>query len=614
MPFRTLLVTSAVLSGLVVSGAPALAAPGGGSGSTACRKSCPAPADTTAPSVSIATPSSGSTVASSLSVSGTASDDVQVSRVDLQVDGGTWQLANGTSSWVVSLAGLGAGSHTLTARASDAAGNTRLANVSVTTSAPADVTAPTVVISSPADGATIAASTVVSGSAADDRGVARVDVQVDGGAWQVANGTSSWSSTLAGLAAGTHTITARAADGAGNLATTSTTASVPVQSSTTLTNGEISASDRVVNDPAAMYGVVPVGRSHMASTGATTLVLYAGDFTSRRGAYLRDGSTGAESYVPLPIDVNEGWTNASYTFSTNGELWVATGEGPVRVRQYRLSGTPLPTSATLVSSTLFGDSDSRTGDLLSLASGAVVHAWHQQGATGPEGLFVSYHPQNGAWSAPQRISFAGTMPTYASKQALVQHPADGSIWLFNSPDGWGKVGGARLVEGAAGLAADWTNAYLLDPQVDGSNGPDPENPDLAAVADPYTGTVALAYQSANRRIFQTSPFLAGSLVAVARFTATGQKSFTTLPVYVERISALTLSITSRATWLSYRPIDQSTMTFARLKVARYQDGAWSTALDLGSPYDPYSRVGYGTGRPEVSVKLKDGLLHLFSLT
>jgi hypothetical protein len=93
-------------------------------------------ADTTAPNVAISSPTSGSTTASSLTVVGTSSDNVGVAAVTLQLDTGGWVSASGTTSWSVPLAGLSAGAHSVTARATDAAGNARVTTNSFTVSSP----------------------------------------------------------------------------------------------------------------------------------------------------------------------------------------------------------------------------------------------------------------------------------------------------------------------------------------------------------------------------------------------------------------------------------------------------------------------------------------------
>ncbi len=78
----------------------------------------------------------------------------------------------------------------------------------------ADTQAPKVVISSPAANADVAASSTVVVTATDDRGVARVDVQVDG-KLQASKTAAPYEFPLI-MAAGTHQLTAIAVDAAGN--------------------------------------------------------------------------------------------------------------------------------------------------------------------------------------------------------------------------------------------------------------------------------------------------------------------------------------------------------------------------------------------------------------
>ncbi|HET7486611.1 MAG TPA: Ig-like domain-containing protein [Acidimicrobiales bacterium] len=188
-------------------------------------------ADTTAPSVAIGAPAAGSTVSGTVAVSGTSSDNTSVARVDVAVDGGPYATASGTSSWSWSWASstVANGTHTITARATDTSGNAASASRTVTVSNPvADTTAPAVAVSAPAAGATVTGSVAVAGTASDNAGLSRVDVAVDGGAWNTASGTSSWSWSWAsgGVANGSHTVTARATDTSGNATTASVTVSV----------------------------------------------------------------------------------------------------------------------------------------------------------------------------------------------------------------------------------------------------------------------------------------------------------------------------------------------------------------------------------------------------
>lgn len=86
------------------------------------------------PAIRITSPAANATVSGTITVSGTASDDRAVAGVDLQVDGGARSAATGTTSWTLSLetTGLSDGAHTLTARATDGAGQVTAASVSIT--------------------------------------------------------------------------------------------------------------------------------------------------------------------------------------------------------------------------------------------------------------------------------------------------------------------------------------------------------------------------------------------------------------------------------------------------------------------------------------------------
>jgi hypothetical protein len=117
-------------SGGVVSGTPSLA--GSFSFSVQVKDASSATASrnfsiniaSPSPSVAITSPASGSSVSGTVSVSGTASDSVSISSVQVSVDGGSYSLASGTSTWSFSLNtdSLSNGAHSLSAKTTDAAG------------------------------------------------------------------------------------------------------------------------------------------------------------------------------------------------------------------------------------------------------------------------------------------------------------------------------------------------------------------------------------------------------------------------------------------------------------------------------------------------------------
>jgi len=88
--------------------------------------------DTTLPTIAITSPTTGATLTSTtVTVRGTASDNVAIEKVEVSLDGTTWVLATGTTSWSASLT-LREGANTITARATDTSGNMATASVVVT--------------------------------------------------------------------------------------------------------------------------------------------------------------------------------------------------------------------------------------------------------------------------------------------------------------------------------------------------------------------------------------------------------------------------------------------------------------------------------------------------
>ena len=81
------------------------------------------PPDTTPPSISISPPSNGQSFdTDTITISGTASDDREISKIEVKVDYGSWQSASGTTSWSKSII-LNSSLNTIYARATDTSGN-----------------------------------------------------------------------------------------------------------------------------------------------------------------------------------------------------------------------------------------------------------------------------------------------------------------------------------------------------------------------------------------------------------------------------------------------------------------------------------------------------------
>jgi hypothetical protein len=183
--------------------------------------------DTTPPTVTISSPTAGQTVSGVVSITAVAADNVGVTRIDYLQDGQLLAaLAPPAFTFPWSTTNVNNGSHSLTARAYDAAGNmTTSAPVAVTVSNP-DRTPPTVTITSPTSNPTYATSSsplTLGGTAADNLGVTQVTWANNRGGSGTAAGTTSWAASGIVLQPGTNVLTVTARDAAANTATTSVT-------------------------------------------------------------------------------------------------------------------------------------------------------------------------------------------------------------------------------------------------------------------------------------------------------------------------------------------------------------------------------------------------------
>ena len=195
--------------------------------------------DTTPPATSITLPANGATVSGIVNVTATATDNIAVTRVEFWLDG-LLQSTVTTSpyGWSWNTTTVSNGSHTLLTEAFDAAGN-RGDSTAVSVTVNNDRTAPTTSITAPADGATVSGTTVVSASASDNVGVTHVEFYVDAALQSTdAAPPYNWSWDTGLMPDGSHTLTSKAYDAAGNVGT-SRAVSVTVSNSLDISNWKI---------------------------------------------------------------------------------------------------------------------------------------------------------------------------------------------------------------------------------------------------------------------------------------------------------------------------------------------------------------------------------------
>ena len=221
--------------------------------------------DTTFPVITITAPApDASFTTADITVDGTASDE-SLDNVQVKVGSGDWtDVSSGTTSWSTSVT-LDLGPNTIYARANDTSGNSRevqVDNVSYVVEGSGDTTPPNVSIESPSGGDTFTTTTItVSGTASDNKGVHKVQVNIGGG-WKAAEGTTKWSKIVT-MSYGMHTIEVRAVDDAG---LSSETQSITVARNPSSGGG--SSSGGSVIDPRA----TPAGADAQPVSGNATSV------------------------------------------------------------------------------------------------------------------------------------------------------------------------------------------------------------------------------------------------------------------------------------------------------------------------------------------------------
>jgi glucose/arabinose dehydrogenase/PKD repeat protein len=262
----------------------------------------PAP-DTTPPAVSVTAPAEGAALTGSVNVAATATDNTAVSGVQFLLDGANLGAEDTSAPYSVpwNTATASNGAHSVTARARDAAGNTTTsAAVAVTVANP-----PTLTITSPAESATVAGTTVnIAYSAAGDlTAVDHVHFQLDGGA-VLMDMTLDGVFQLTGVPAGPHTLTG-----------------VLVRADHT----NIAGSEDVVNfsttsgdtTPPTVSMTAPAANANVS--GTITLSANASDTVGVAGVqFLVDGNAVGQEDLTSPYSISwdsRGVSNGSHTVS-----------------------------------------------------------------------------------------------------------------------------------------------------------------------------------------------------------------------------------------------------------------------------------------------------------
>src|SRR5437016_666131 len=273
----------------------------------------------------------------------------------LSASGGTspysWSVSSGTlptglilsSSGTLSGTPTVAGAFPLTVAVKDAASGSASANLSINVVTAA---APTVSISSPANGATVSGTTTVSGVASDGLAITSVQLSVDGGAFANASGTSNWSFSLNtnSLSNGAHTLTAKVNDSAG-LSATSSVVNFSVNNASTSSDCTLFASPSGSSSNSGTSASSPKSFSSAASASGpgSVVCLLGGTYTlSSSFSPPTSGSPSSwityKNYDSTPVNfVWSGGSNASAMFYVGGGSF-PSGPAYLEFRGLNLNG------------------------------------------------------------------------------------------------------------------------------------------------------------------------------------------------------------------------------------------------------------------------------------
>ena len=282
------------------------------------------------PTVSITSPANNAQIINTVSISANASDNVAVTKVEYYVDSvlkSTDTAVPYQYAWDTSA--ITTGTHTITAKAYDAAGNIGTSSISVVVTK--DVTPPVIASTAPAAGSVVSGIVSVSSTVSDNVGVSMVEFYANGAIQAAVNSTPynyNWDTKT--VSDGSYILTAKAYDAAGNVTTTSAV-TVTVKNT---------ASDTTA----------PLVSAFTLPTTATSLSVTVSSFTASDAI----GVTGylITKSATKPAASSVGWTATaprSFTFSAAGSntayAWAKDSAGNVSASRSAVVLITLPAAA-----------------------------------------------------------------------------------------------------------------------------------------------------------------------------------------------------------------------------------------------------------------------------
>jgi hypothetical protein len=293
----------------------------------------------------------------------------------------SWTVGATSTATPGSGAGAGCGTGAVINEFSDATGTGNFVyefvELHYDTAPPADTQPPTTSIIAPANGATVSGTTTVSASASDNVGVTKVEFRLDG-VLQTTDTTSpySWSWSTTATANGSHSLTSKAYDAAGN-ATTSATVTVTVSNGTDVSGWRIDQANATLSYAIPAGTIIPNNGYLIVARNATKAAFetFWGVTLGSNVVYLNAGDTmpqinGSETYSLF---------NAAGT-KVDGATFAMSASGGQSLRRIDPCNAPGSSSSWTIGATTTATPGSGAG--AGCAKGPVINEFSDAAGTG----------------------------------------------------------------------------------------------------------------------------------------------------------------------------------------------------------------------------------------
>lgn len=224
-----------------------------------------------------------------------------------------------------------------------------------------------------------------------------------------------------------------------------------------------------------------------------------------------------------------------------------------------------------------GDKTFRGGPLAELQTGEVAATWykHVTGQILHYGIGIVRNNAVAAIGVDLNAVTGSTIPS--SKMAMVQHPTSKVLWQFSRRDG-GSAIQAISINPATLQVLKADNAFITTTTQDQVHAPEVEFPSLFAVENASSG-IDLIYGNRNGiYVSKTPPVKKYTFPSIMRMVIPDKRSYTFVPVSVERISSVALLRDSSGRYAVVQCNQDRTAVVA----TRGQPGVWDTTVTLGT--------------------------------